>query len=110
MTALRIGAALRRELPALDELRADASALPGAEGQELALQAPLRAATATTALAPSTRALSSLVATTGRLREPGAMASLGEAAGPVRAMLDAVEELLAMSRSVDHQRKLGVRA
>ncbi len=112
MSAIRIGAALRRELPALEELQAQGPVVPDAEGQELALRVPARAVgvVATPMAAPSQRALTSLVATTGRLREPGALTSLGEAAGPVVAMLDAVEELLAMGRSVDHQRKLGVRA
>ena len=115
MSAIRIGAALRRELPALEELRAEGSALPQAEGQELALQVPVRPATQASALPeaplpPSTRAIGSLVAVTGRLAEPGALASLGEAAAPVKAMLEAVEELLAMGRSVDHFRQMGGRA
>ena len=113
--SLRIGAALRRELPAIEELRADTPALPGAEGEELALQVPVRRPSAAATLPapappPSARALGSLVAVTGRLTEPGALAPLGEAAGPVQRMLAALEELLAMSRAVDHQRKLGVQA
>lgn len=117
MSAIRIGAALRRELPALDELRSGEGALPGAEGPELALLAPSPTRRSEVASgrpasppAPSARALGSLVAATGRLAEPGALASLGEAAGPVKAMLEAVEELLAMGRSVEHARKMGVRA
>lgn len=113
--SVRIGMALRRELPALDELAAGEPTLPESAGEELALRVPVAAPAPSPSLPdaptrPSARAVGSLLAVTGRLTEPGALDSLGEAAGPVRDMVDALEELLALRRSVEHARKLGVRA
>ncbi len=113
--SVRIGAALRRELPALDELRTGDPALPESAGEELALRVPLPPRAPAPSLPdpparPSPRAMGSLLSATMRLTEPGALDALGEAAGPVRDMLDSLEELLALGRSVEHARKLGVRA
>jgi len=113
--SVRIGAALRRELPALEELRTGDPALPESAGEELALRVPVpprprRPSMAHAPPRPSARSMGSLLSATARLTEPGGLDALGEAAGPVRDMVLALEELLALGRAVELARKLGVRA
>ena len=114
--SVRIGAALQRELPAVEELRAREPAIPDAQGEELALRLPVPALggarpkvalTAPVPAAPDHRALASLAAVGARLREPGALDGLGASAAPVRGMLDAVEEVLRLTRAVERSRSQG---
>ena len=113
---MRIGAALRRELPSLGELRAE-PALPGAEGEELALRLPVPAAGSRPAAValespapprPDARALASLAVVAGRLVEPGALTSLGEAAHPVRVLAETLQTMLALGRAVERVRRSAV--
>ena len=107
--SVRIGAALRRELPALGEVRSHDAAFPDVAGEELALRMPLPATAGRPAAMPlstpapprpSFGAMAAVGALVQSFADPRELAALGDAAAPVRGMVESLNQLLGLSRQV----------